>query len=102
MLQTILRKIQLWRWKRTYRPGRIITRFIAPDIRRDVEVVIVSRLEEGVISARIRTWNVYYAIKGIAPEPPFEDMREIAIKDLWNWSGKRWGGPVPESTNGTE
>ncbi len=88
MLQAFLRKIRVWHWKRLYRPGRVITRFLAPDIRRDVEAVDVSLIETGIISARIRTWNVLYAVKGIAPEPPFGAVRQIEIKDLWNWSGE--------------
>jgi len=100
MLQTLLKKIRLWRWKRQYRPDRVVTRFLAPDVRRDVEVVDVSLIEGGMISARIRTWNLLYAAKGIAPKPPFGDVRRIEIKDLWIWSGEPWGGPVPDSTDG--
>jgi hypothetical protein len=32
-------------------------------------------------------------------EPPFGEVREIAIIDLWTWTGELWGGPVPDSTN---
>jgi hypothetical protein len=99
MLLAGLQKIRLWRWRRRYRRGEVLTRFIACDIRRDVEVVDTSRIEAGVISARTRTWNVLYAVKNIAPEPAFGAVREIAIKDLWNWPGEPWGGPVPASTD---
>ena len=92
----MFKKIRLWSWKRKYRPGQVVSSFLAPDIRRDVDIVHVSRIEAGVISARIRTWNVLYAIKGVAPEPPFGESREIAIKDLWTWTGELWGGPVPD------
>jgi len=93
--------IRLWFWKRRYRPGRVVTRFLAPDIRRDVEVVDTSVIDSGVISARIRTWNVLYAIRGIGPEPALGEVKTIAIKELWKWSGARWGGPVPDSTDRT-
>jgi hypothetical protein len=96
MLRAFFKKIRLWYWKRQYRSGCVVSSFLAPDIRRDVEVIDASRVEDGVISARIRTWNVLYAIKGIAPEPPFGEVREIAIKDLWTWTGELWGGRVPD------
>ncbi len=100
LLERAFKKIRLWLWRRKYRPGRLVTCFLAPDIRRDIEVVDVSQLEAGIISAKIRTWNVLYAAKGLAPEPPFGDVRSVKIKDLWIWAGELWGGPVPESTDG--
>jgi hypothetical protein len=41
MLNSVFKKIQLWHWRRKYSVGQSITRFIAPDIQRDVEVVDV-------------------------------------------------------------
>jgi hypothetical protein len=76
-----------------------MTRFIACDVRRDVQIVDASEIEEGVISVRTRTWNVLYSIRHIKAKPEFGDTRKIAIKDLWTWSGERWGGPVPDSTD---
>jgi len=55
-----------------------------------------SRIESGVISARVRTWNVLYAIRGIKQPPPFDDIRLIEIEDLWKWTGEAWGGPVSD------
>jgi hypothetical protein len=100
MFHALLNKIRLWHWRRQYRPGRIVTRFLAPDNRRDVEVIDVSLIAAGIITAKTRTWNVLYAVKGIAPEPLFGVVRKIEIKDLWIWSGELWGGPVPDSTDG--
>ena len=88
--------IRRWYRRRRYRPGRVIARFLAPDIRRDVEIVDASQIDTGLISARIRTWNVLYAAKGLEAEPPFGEVRTIEIKDLWVWTGELWGGPVPE------
>jgi hypothetical protein len=98
MLQLFLKKIRVWRWKWLYRPGRIISRFLAPDVRRDVEIVDVSLIETGIIVAKTRTCNVLYAATGIAPEPGFGEVRKIEVKNLWNWSGEPWGGRVPDST----
>jgi hypothetical protein len=53
-----------------------------------------------MITARTRTWNVLYAAKGLVPEPPFGEASRVKIKDLWEWTGERWGGPVPPSADG--
>ena len=88
----------LWHWhrRRLYRPGRVVSRFLAPDVRRDVEVVDASEIDAGRLTVRVRTWNVLYAIKGLAPEPPFGEVRTETVGELWAWSGEPWGGPVPE------
>jgi len=99
MLYSLVSRIRRWRWRRLYRPGRIVARFLAPDIRREVEIIDASQIEGGVVFARVRTWNVLYAVKGLAPEPPFGAIRKIEIKDLWTWTGEPWGGAVPESND---
>jgi len=99
MLLSALHKMRSWYWTRHYKAGKTLTHFIAKDVRRDVEIVDASRADVGVFTVRTRTWNVLYAIKGLEPQPPFEDLREVAIRDLWKWSGELWGGPVPSSTD---
>lgn len=69
--------------RRKYTAGARLSQFLAPDIRRDVEIVEASELDEGYVSARIRTWNVLYAAKGLAAVPEFEAPRRVAITDLW-------------------
>jgi len=81
--------------RRLFRPGRVVSRFLAPDVRRDVEVVEASEIDAGRLTVRTRTWNVLYAVKGLSPKPPFGDIHEVALTDLWTWSGESWGGPVP-------
>jgi hypothetical protein len=98
----VLRKLRLWHRRRCYRPGRVLTRFLAPDIRRDVEVVDVSLIDAGVVTAKIRTWNVLYSARGISPKPAFGAARMTTIKGLWVWSGAAWGGPVPDSAAGAD
>ena len=90
--------IRQWFRRRHYRVGQTLTRFIARDVRRDVKVVDTDRLEGGFITARVRTINVLYQIRGIVPESEFEPPREIAIEDLWNWTGQSWGG-LPDGTS---
>ena len=79
----VLQRLRLWFWKRRYRAGRLVTEFLAPDIRRDVEVIDASRIGAGVIVARTRTWNVLYVVRGFKTEPPFGDVCEVVINDLW-------------------
>jgi hypothetical protein len=74
-----------------------VTRFLAPDVRRDVEVVDASEIDAGLLTVRTRTWNVLYAKKGLSPKPPFGGVRTVSIGDLWAWSGEPWGGPVSEA-----
>jgi hypothetical protein len=82
--------------RRRYRPGQVVTQFLAPDVRRDVEVIDASQIDAGVITARVRTWNVLYAARGLAPVPPFAEARAVEFRHLWAWSGAPWGGTVPE------
>jgi hypothetical protein len=83
---------------RQYEVGRVLSRFIVPDVRRDVEVLDISKLQEGFITARVRTTNILYISKGLVPEPEFEPAREIAVHDLWHWTGQPWGG-LPDGTS---
>lgn len=69
--------------RRKYTAGAQVSRFLAPDIRRDVEIVDASEVNAGFVTARIRTWNVLYAAKGLGGTPDFEGPRRIAIRDLW-------------------
>src|SRR5262245_19066447 len=77
------RQVRRWVRRREYRPGRVVTRFRAPDVRRDVEVVDASQIDAGVITARVRTWNLLYAARGLAPVPPFGEARAVEIRELW-------------------
>ena len=89
--------IRRWYMGRMYRPGRLISRFLAPDVRRDVEVVDASAIEAGQLTVRMRTWNILYVIKGLSPEPPFGDVQTVEIEKLWAWPGEPCGGPAPEA-----
>jgi hypothetical protein len=72
----------------SYKVGQIISRFIARDVRRDVEILDIARLQEGFVTARVRTTNVLYVANGLIPQPDFEPAREIAVFDLWTWTGQ--------------
>lgn len=93
----ISRLIMLRNWlrRRRFKKGSRLTRFLVPDIRRDVEVVDVSEVESGFLTARVRTWNVLHVTRGFATIPEYGPPRRLAIDDLWQWDGASWGGPVP-------
>lgn len=80
----------LRRWR--YQEGRTLSRFIARDIRREVLIISAAKVEEGVITARVRTTNLLYRSAGLIPETEFEPAREHRIDELWHWTGKPWGG----------
>ena len=86
---------------RRYVVGRTLTRFLAPDILRDVEIVDASELDDGFVTARIRTWNVLYVHRGISVAPEPSPPRRIAIAELWTWTGEPWGGPIPDDDLGS-
>jgi hypothetical protein len=88
--------VRRWYRRRRYRPGRIVFRFVAPDVQRDVEIVDASAIDAGLLTVRTRTWNVLYVIKGLSSEPGFGEVRTVALSDLWAWSGGLWGGPATE------
>jgi len=92
-------KLRAWWRRQHYRPGRVLSRWVAHGVRREVLVVDSSHVDAGRIAARVRTWNVSYAATGLVPEPPFGDIQAIEVRRLWEWSGAPWGGPVPEGSD---
>ncbi len=90
----ILEQLRHMYRRRRYRTGAIITHFIARDIRRDVEVIDDSEVDDGFVTVRIRTWNVLYTSRKITPEPDYSDPERHGIEELWSWDGALWGGPV--------
>ena len=90
--------IQIWFRRRKYREGRTLSHFIARDVRRDIEVVSAARIEEGLVTVRVRTTNLLYVSKGLAARPEFEGPVEMRLEELWKWSGQSWGG-LPDGTS---
>ena len=95
---TMFKSIRGWlrRWR--YREGRTLSRFIACDIRRDILVVSSAKVDDGIITGRVRTTNLLYLCGGLIPEPEFEPARELRIDEMWHWTGKSWGG-LPDGTS---
>ncbi len=94
----MLERYRRWSRRREFPEGKIVSRLIACDIRRDILVVSAARIDEGIIRGRVRTTNLLYRSKGFVPEPEFEEARELRIDDMWHWTGKRWGG-LPDGTS---
>ena len=94
----MFRHIRNWFRRRWYREGRTLSGFIAKDIRREILIVSASKVEEGIITGRVRTTNVLYVSAGMVPAPEFEPARELRINEMWHWTGKSWGG-LPDGTS---
>jgi len=94
----MFKKVQSWFRRRRFQEGRTLSRFIARDVRRDILIVSAARIDEGIITGRVRTTNVLYVSKGLIPHPEFEPARELHIEEMWDWSGKSWGG-LPDGTS---
>ena len=86
--------IQLWFRKRKYTPGRRLWRFVARDVRRDLIVVSASRIEQDLLTVRIKTNNVLYVSKGLVEPNDYGEAIELNINKLWSWSGSSWGGQL--------
>ena len=66
--------------RRGVRLGQGVTHFPARDVREDYIVVDVSRLQEGLVGIRRRTWY----LRGGREAPPFsEDIEYIRRDEFW-------------------
>lgn len=88
----MLKKLRTWWRRRRFREGTIVSRFIARDVRRDIWVVSAARIDEGIITGRVRTTNVLYVTKGLVPEPEFGAASVLHIDEMWRWTGQSCGG----------
>lgn len=88
----MFRQLQLWSRRRQFREGTTVSQFIARDVRRDIRIVSAARLDEGIITAMVRTTNLLYVARGLAQQPDFGPPAEIHIETMWDWTGQSWGG----------
>lgn len=91
-IKNIFRYLMKRRHRKIYREGCVLSRFIARDVRRDVMILSAHDIEDGFITARIRTTNVMYLSRGAVSSLAFEPPQQIALDQLWVWSGQPWGG----------
>src|SRR5688572_24007931 len=94
----MFQSLQRWIRRRRFREGSTLSRFIACDVRRDILIVSVARLDEGIITGRVRTTNVLYLSHGLAREPEFGPPTELRIERMWDWAGQSWDG-LPDGTS---
>ena len=94
----MFKRVRNWLCRRWYREGRTLSRFIAPDIRRDIRIVSAARVEDGILTVSVRTMNVLYLSRGLVLEPEFEPAVEIRPNEMWHWTGQPWGG-LPDGTS---
>jgi hypothetical protein len=47
---------------------------------------------------KIKTSNLLYEAGGLVPKSDFGPPTEVAIDDLWHWTGADWGG-LPDKTS---
>jgi uncharacterized SAM-dependent methyltransferase len=97
-IKKLLAALKRRRLHRTYREGRILSRFIARDVQREVLVVSVTELDDGVITARIKTTNLLYERAGLVEKSDFSAPERVPVDRLWKWSGASWGG-LPDGTS---
>jgi len=77
---------------------RVSSRFVARDVRRDIKIISVDRLDDGMILAQERTINVLYLSNGLTKEPEFGAPTLLHIATMWEWNGTPWGG-LPDGTS---
>jgi len=94
----MFKTIQRWFRHRRFREGRTLSRFVARDVRRDIQIVSAARIDEGFITVRVRTSNVLYVSKGLSAKPDFEPAKEMRLDEIWKWTGNSWGG-LPDGTS---
>jgi hypothetical protein len=77
---------------RKYQEGKVISQFIARDVRRDVHIISVENIDEGVITGQVRTTNLLYLSNEMIERPEFGEIQELNINTIWDWTGNAWGG----------
>ena len=92
MLKKICRQILLLLRRFRYRKGRKISSFIARDVFREIIVLSVDKLGEGIVTVRMKTTNILYTMAGLTEEEDFSEPKEVRVGDLWKWTGNAWGG----------
>lgn len=60
-------------------------------------IVSADKIDDGFITARIRTTNVLYSLHGLVSSESFGSPEQISVDKLWKWTGHPWGG-LPDGT----
>jgi hypothetical protein len=91
-IRRVLNAVRRWHRRRTIRDGAVLSQFVAIDVRREILVQSTARLEEGLITCRVRTINLLYLAHGHVTEPEFGPSQELRVDEMWTWTGQPWGG----------
>jgi hypothetical protein len=94
----MFKEIQRWYRRRKFREGATVSGFVARDVRRDILIISTAKIDEGIITGRVRTTNVLYLHKGLVAKPEFGPETELRIDEMWKWTGNSWGG-LPDGTS---
>lgn len=94
----LLQRVRNWYRQRQYKPGRVISQFIARDVKREIRIVSIDRINEGLIKGQVRTQNVLYLSKGLEEEQDFGETQVLEVSKMWKWSGQPWGG-LPDGSS---
>lgn len=94
----MLTGLRRWSRQKKYREGRIVSQFIARDVRREIWILSTANLDTGIITGQVRTMNLLYTRRRLVPVPEFEPPCELHIDTMWQWSGESWGG-LPDGTS---
>lgn len=97
-MMELLRNLRNWRRQWVYKPGRVLSRFVERDVRRDIRIVSSDRLHEGIVIGQVRTNNVLYLAKHLVADQDFGEPIALEIATMWKWSGQPWGG-LPDGTS---
>lgn len=95
MLQKLINALRLRFRKRRYREGTTVALWLASDLRRDVEVIDASEIEDGFVTARVRTWCIPLSVKRNPSEPEFSEPQRLRIDDLEDLRSTPWGKLLP-------
>lgn len=90
--------VRMWYRQKVYTPGRVLSEFVARDVRRDIRIISVESLDHGKIVGQVRTNNVLYLSKGLKTAQDFGEPVSLDIATMWEWSGKPWGG-LPDGSS---
>ena len=94
----MFKRLRNWLRRRSLREGRVVSRYIARDVRRDILIVSAAKVDQGIITGRVRTTNVLYLSRGLVGQPEFSPAVELRTDEMWSWTGQDWGG-LPDATS---
>lgn len=92
MLQKLINALRLRSRRRRFRAGTTVMLWLAADLRRDIEVIDASEIDDGFVTARVRTWC---ALRGIASAPEFSEPQRWSVDDLGDLRSTPWGKLLP-------